>query len=282
MGYYSYCGCDVDMQFPMQVTQAIVIRDNNGNLVISIGPTADIWVYGQTNAIHMTPRSAISSIPVNNDAAIEFYRSTNYIADLNFPPSAIVGRRVSGTNLGNTIDMTSGHNTGQSYSVMTCYEDGFHVSTYPTGGAAVMELSSSLINYNLGYGVEVRPYIHTQFNWSSSGLVLLNGWTNVGPPYSNVQFRIMADGCTKIRGSIQGGVKVDGTALFNIPLLEARPKYSKQLPVRTEASGNQSFVLIIGGGFGLPNAGDVLIYNMPVGNVITLDNIDFPSLADQT
>lgn len=268
------------MQFPLQVTQAITIRDGNGNLVISIGPGPDMWVYGQNNAMHLTPSSTIPFPFGTSTATIEFYKSVNYTPTLVYQPASISGTQYSGQGAQSVLlTMQSGvfnPGTYKDYSNIILTDEGYTLfATFTSVSAPNLKIDADGTFGIQHKGIVVSPYFSVDddgLGGTWRNLVLQNGWANVGGGFANCQYKMMADGYVGFRGNMSGGVKVDGTVLFNVPVAY-RSKYPKQCVVRTE-SNNPTFLNI------RVDNGNVEVYNMPTGNVICLDDLRFPALVD--
>jgi hypothetical protein len=143
--------------------------------------------------------------------------------------------------------------------------DGIFFSPDETPNGVMIEPVTGVLKYTTGLVAGKQTWLNA---------TLQNGWTNFGGGYAPASYLLMPDGMVQLRGTITGGTKVDGTTLFTIPFTDMRPSFTKQLLIRTEASGSQSYVEIL-------TDGRVQIHVYPAGNALTLDSVSFPgSLID--
>lgn len=254
------------MQFPIQVVSGIAIRDANNNLVIQIGPGPDVWIYGQSNAIHLTPTS---TAPSAFEAAIEFYQSTAYVPNPGSPASYVNGGNFLGPDAV-AIEISSGQvATGQRGHLLLGPYSFFLTSDTATASPTPNRyVRASSFDSEAGHGVYVRPFFEVDDQgWRAP--VYQNGWANNGGGvYEIGKYRMMPDGTVEMMGFIVGGVIVNGTIMFNLPA-GLRPA-KDHIFACSNGNATGSFAAVTA-------AGNVSCFGVPSAVAgIMLDNVRFP------
>lgn len=183
------------MQFPMQITQTLIIRNAAGRIIIQIGPTPDLWIYGQgTSYIHLFVDFTDPVIDFN-DTSNRRYRIW---ADSSAPASLTIEPFPTNTRAG--IYVLAG-------DVVTGNNDGIVLRSRQAGAPGAG------LDGNTGF---LKAYANfTTLEWLP--MALLNGWFNNGGGYAPAQYRMLPDGTVQFEGVIKPGTTANGTVIGTFP-----------------------------------------------------------------
>lgn len=187
------------VQFPNQITQSVIIRDANGNIIVNIGPTQ----VGAAVIVQAAPpsQSLVELSTDLNNARILITDTGGKQYTIEADPTAPASLNIeqvsangvfldivhSGVGAVNGAIMLGTTNVLGNPSVALDGTDGYIKKAAFSGGAVVVE--------------------------SFQNLTLQNGWTNWGSGFAPFSVRRLGTVCAHLEGTIRPGTTANGTVI---------------------------------------------------------------------
>lgn len=221
------------MDFPLQVTQSIIIRDSNGNLIIKIGPQPVIDV--------MAPPPSQAKIEIaiegTTESTLSFWdpdgRRYSIFGD-STPPPTLTMQQDTLIASGCAVHIINSDNASGIGAIF------LQAKTNDNSGAILDGVDNYL--HKGRFDIGGNTYQVEQF----TNLALLAGWTNFGGGYPPLRFLKLPDGMLQIEGTIRPGTTVDGTTVAVLPVGYRPSTYIRRMPIMEKGFAMMADVLPTG------------------------------------
>jgi hypothetical protein len=192
------------MEFPLQVTTEIIIRDVNGNIIVHIGPTPQVVVQAAPPSLASLEMS-VNGVDADFTMTDPAGRQYTFFADAALPATLTLQQSPVFAN-GCALHIINSNNPKGTGAIYLQGKDN-------DNSGVLLDAADNYLHkgaFDIG--------AHTYQVETYQNLALQAGWTNFGGGYAPLRYLKLPDGMLYVEGTIQPGVRANGTVIANLPV----------------------------------------------------------------